>query len=133
MGVGTVDRVLDDGELAAIDAYWHEAATLAFDAFVHRIVTGIGAMTAAAGGLDALVFTAGIGEHSPAVRAAATSRLGHLGVLIDAGRNGGAHTDADISHAQAGARSLVIAAREDLQITRETRSVLAAGPLRPQA
>jgi hypothetical protein len=44
----------------------------------------------------------------------------------DTGRNDGAHADADISHAQARARSLVIAAREDLQITRETRGVLAA-------
>jgi acetate kinase len=120
---GTAD--MRDVEAAA--AAGDGAATLAFDVFVHRLVTGIGAMTAAAGGLDALVFTAGIGEHSPAVRAAAAGRLGHLGVLIDAGRNDGARGDADISHAQASARSLVIAAREDLQIARETRSVLEAG------
>jgi len=119
---GTAD--MRDVEAAA--AAGDEAATLAFDVFVHRLVTGIGAMTAAAGGLDALVFTAGIGEHSPAVRAAATRRLGHLGVLIDADRNDAARGDADISHPQASARSLVIAAREDLQITQETRSVLSA-------
>jgi len=103
-----------------------EAATLAFDVFVHRLVTGIGAMTAAAGGLDALVFAGGIGEHSPAVRAAATRRLGHLGILIDAERNDGAQHDADISDPQASARTLVVTAREDLQIARETRSVLTA-------
>ena len=136
-----MDQVLDDAELAAIDAYWRaanyvsvgqiylgdEAATLAFDVFAHRLVTGIGAMTAAAGGLDALVFTAGIGERSPVVRAAAARRLGHLGVLIDPGRNDGARGDGDISRAQASARSLVIAAREDLEISRETRSVQTAG------
>jgi acetate kinase len=119
---GTAD--MRDVEAAA--AAGDEAATLAFAVFVHRLVTAIGAMTAAADGLDALVFTAGIGEHSPAVRAAATRRLGHLGVLIDADRNDGAHGDADISNPRATARSLVIAAREDLQITRETRSVLSA-------
>jgi acetate kinase len=101
---GTAD--MRDVEAAA--AAGDEPATLAFEVF------------------DALVFTAGIGEHSPAVRAAATRHLGHLGVRIDAGRNDRAHADADISHGQAGARSLVIAAREDLQITRETRGVLAA-------
>jgi acetate kinase len=104
-----------------------EAAMSALDVFIHRLVTGIGAMTAAAGGLDALVFTGGIGEHSPAVRAAATRRLGHLGVLIDAEYNDGAQHDADISHAQASARTLVVTAREDLQIARETRSVLTPG------
>jgi acetate kinase len=119
---GTADMRDVEAAAAADD----EPATLAFEVFVHRLVTGIGAMAAAAGGLDALVFTAGIGEHSPAVRAAATRRLGHLGVRIDAGRNDGARADADISHGQASARSLVIAAREDLQITRETRGVLAA-------
>ena len=104
-----------------------EAATLAFDVFVHPLVTGIGAMAAAGGGVDALVFTAGIGKHSPAVRAAATGRLGHLGVLIDPGRNNAARGDADTSHGQASARSLVVAAREDLPIARETRGVLEAG------
>jgi acetate kinase len=120
---GTADMRDVEAAVAAGD----EAATLAFDVFVHRLVTGIGAMTAAAGGLDALVFTAGIGERSPVVRAAAARRLGHLGVLIDPGRNDGTRGDADISHAQASARSLVIAAREDLEISRETRSVLTAG------
>jgi len=120
---GTADMRDVEARAAAGD----EAATLAFDVFVHRLVTGIGAMTAAAGGVDALVFTAGIGEHSPAVRAAAVGRLGHLGVLIDAGRNDAARGDADISYGQASVRTLVVAAREDLQIARETRRVLEAG------
>jgi acetate kinase len=61
-----------------------------------------------------------------AVRAA-TRRLGHLEVLVDAERNDGAQHDADISHAQASVRTLVVTAREDLQIGREIRSVLVAG------
>jgi len=117
----------DMREVQARAAAGDEAATVAFDVFIHRLVTGIGAMTAAAGGLDALVFTGGIGEHSPAVRAAATERLGHLGVHIDAGHNDEVEGDADISHEQARARTLVVTAREDLQIAQETRRVIAAG------
>jgi acetate kinase len=117
----------DMREVQARAAAGDEAAMLAFDVFIHRLVTGIGAMTAAAGGLDALVFTGGIGEHSPFVRAAATKRLGHLGVLIDLGRNDDVEHDADISHARATARTLVVTAREDLQIAQETRSVLHGG------
>lgn len=111
---GTADMRKAQARAAAGD----ETATLAFDVFIHRLVTGIGAMTAAAGGLDALVFPGGIGEHSPAVRAAAvaTHRLGHLGVRIDAGHNDEAEHDADISHKQASVRTLVVTAREDLQI-----------------
>jgi acetate kinase len=117
----------DMREIQTRAAAGDETATAAFGVFVHRLVTGIGAMTAAAGGLDALVFTGGIGEHSPAVRAAATRRLGHLGVLVDAKYNDGAQHDTDISHVQASARTLVVTAREDLQIARETRSVLTVG------
>jgi len=115
----------DMREVQARAAAGDEAATMAFDVFIHRLVTGIGAMTAAAGGLDALVFTGGIGERSPVVRAAAAERIGHLGVRIDAGLNDDLDDDADISHAQARARTLVVIAREDLQIAQETRSVLA--------
>ena len=100
---------------------------MAFDVFIHRLVTGIGAMAAAAGGLDALVFTGGIGERSPVVRAAAAEQLGHLGVQIDAEHNDEVTGDADISHERARAHTLVIAAREDIEIAQETRSVLAAG------
>ena len=117
----------DMREVQARAAAGDEAATLAFDVFIHRLVTGIGAMAAAAGGLDALAFTGGIGENSAVVRAAAAERLGHLGVRIDAGRNDETEADADISHEQARARTLVVTAREDLQIAREIRRLLAAG------
>jgi acetate kinase len=118
----------DMREVQARAAAGDERARLAFDVFIHRLVTGIGAMTAAAAGLDALVFTGGIGEHSAVVRAAAAEQLGHLGVQVDAGRNDDVADDADISHGQARARTLVVAAREDLEIARETRNVLAGRP-----
>jgi acetate kinase len=97
------------------------AAKLAFDVFTHSLITNIGAMTAAAGGLDALVFTGGIGKRSPQVRRAACKQLGHLNVLIDSDANERVQGDTDISHGEAGARTLVVAAREDIQIARETR------------
>jgi acetate kinase len=99
------------------------SARLGFDVFVHRLVTGIGAMAAACGGLDVLAFTGGIGEHSPGVRAAAAERLGHLGVAVDPARND-AGADCDVSATGARVRTMVIAAREDLQIARETRQVV---------
>lgn len=98
---------------------------LAFDVFMHRLVTGIGAMAAAAGGLDVLAFTGGIGENSPRVRAAAGTRLAHLGVELDQARNDTAGADADISGDGAAVRTVVIAAREDLQIAGEVRHLLA--------
>jgi acetate kinase len=117
----------DMREVQARAAAGDEAATVAFDVFIHRLVTGIGAMAAAAGGLDALVFTGGVGERSPVVRAVAAERLGHLGVQIDAEHNDEVTGDADISHQRARVHTLVIAAREDIEIAQETRSVLAAG------
>ncbi len=99
-------------------------AVLAVDVYVHRLVLGIGAMAAAAGGLDALVFAGGVGERSPIIRERAAGRLGHLGVAVDAAANEAAQPDIDISAVTASARTLVIAAREDLQIARETRRVL---------
>jgi acetate kinase len=100
------------------------AAKLAFDVFTHSLITNIGAMTAAAGGLDALVFTGGIGEHSPGVRRAAAQRLAHLNVFIDPDANDRVQGDTDVSRGEASARTLVVAAREDIQIARETRCQL---------
>lgn len=99
-------------------------ARAALDVYVHRLVTGIGAMAAAAGGLDALVFTGGVGEHSATVRARAAERLGHLGVAVDSAANDGARPDVDVSGSDARARTVVIAAREDVQIAREVRTVI---------
>ena len=99
-------------------------AVLALDVYVHRLVAAIAAMTASAGGLDVLAFTGGVGEHSPTVRRRATERLGFLGVDIDALRNDNADCDGDISATGATVRTMVIAAREDLQIAAEARRLL---------
>lgn len=102
-------------------------ALLALDVYSHRLVGGIAAMAAAVGGLDALVFTGGVGEHSPVVRRRAVERLGFLGVEVDADRNATTSGDGDISAVGAAVRTLVVTAREDLQIAREARSLLGAG------
>jgi acetate kinase len=97
-------------------------AMLAIDVYTHRLVAGIAAMTAATGGLDALVFTGGVGEHSPTVRRQAAERLAYLGVAIDPDRNDAA--DEDISASGAAVRTMVITAREDLRIASEARRLL---------
>ena len=103
-----------------------EEARLAVDVYIHRLRAGIGAMAASLGGLDALVFTGGVGEHASPVRERACEHLSHLGVALDAGRNANAHTEPDLDVSTAGSpvRVLVVRAREDLEIARQTRAVL---------
>ena len=72
-----------------------------------------------------LVFTGGVGERSPAIRSLAAAGLSFLGVRVDPERNEQAAGDADISASPSAARTLVIAAREDLEIARQVRAVLA--------
>lgn len=97
-------------------------AVLALDVYVHRLTAGI-AMTAAIGGLDALVFTRGVGESSPTVRQRACENLGFLGLTIDPARVQ-LNDDRDISTAGTAIRALVFEAREDLEIARDTRKLL---------
>jgi acetate kinase len=100
------------------------AAVLALDVYTHRLVGSIGAMSAATGGVDVLVFTSGVGEHSATVRRRAAERLAFLGVAIDTHRNDTVHDDCVLTAAAATAQTLVITAREDLQIAREARRLL---------
>jgi acetate kinase len=99
-------------------------AALALDVYVHRLVREIGAMVAGAEGLDLLVFTGGVGEHSPELRAEAARRLAHLGVAVDAEANR-ATGDADVSAPGAPVRTVVVTAAEDAEVAREVRRVLA--------
>ncbi len=97
----------------------NERAKLAFDIFVHRLQTGVGSMIAALGGVDALVFTAGIGEHSPEVREAACAHFGFLRLNLDGSKNASPQSDQDISAAGSAVRVLVVRAQEDWVIARE--------------
>ncbi|MGO9790672.1 MAG: acetate/propionate family kinase [Solirubrobacteraceae bacterium] len=107
-----------------------QTAQLALDVFVHHLRGGIAAMTASLGGLDVLAFTGGIGEHAAAVRASTAAGLRFLGVEIDAELNQARSGDLDVSTEHAPVRTLVIGAREDLEIARQTRALLRGS--RPQ-
>jgi len=100
------------------------AAQLALDVYVHRLRAGIAAMAAALGGVDALVFTGGVGEHSAAVRSRTALGLGFLGVALDEARNEGAQADGEIGADGAGAHTLVLRAREDIEMARQVRRTL---------
>jgi acetate kinase len=104
----------------------HARAALAIEMFVRRVVATVGAMAATLGGLDVLVFTGGIGEHSGAIRDRVCAALAYLGVRVDASLNvtGSAAGDVDIAVVTSEARVLVIAAREDLTILRALKRVL---------
>jgi acetate kinase len=101
-------------------------ADLAVRVYVQRLASSVASMTATLGGLDALVFTAGVGENAAVVRAEVARRLGFLGVAVDEAANARATPDADLTAPGAQVRTLVVAAREDLQVARETRSLLGA-------
>lgn len=102
-------------------------ARLAFDVYTHGIGRHVASMVASLGGLDALAFTGGVGENAPEVRAEVAARLGFLGVAMDPDRNADAvgSGDEDITDNQhASVASLVIPAREDLEIARQTNDLL---------
>ena len=114
----------DMREVLARAAQEDGAADLALEVYLHRLRALIGSMAAALGGLDTIVFTGGVGENAPEIRARAAAGLGFLGVAVDASRNAAAHGDTDITHAGADVRAFVVAAREDLEVTRQVRQVL---------
>jgi acetate kinase len=98
----------------------NERAKLAFDLYVHHLRTAIGGMAAVLEGLDVLIFTAGIGENSPEVRAVTCKGLDFLGIAIDLNRNNKeALLDADISSSDSRVKILVIRAAEDWAIAGE--------------
>ena len=99
-------------------------AVLALDVTVHRLAGELARMAAALGGIDALVFTGGIGERSAVLRARVADRLGFLGVALDAVRNDAAHPDTEITADSSAARTFVLEAREDLELARGARALL---------
>lgn len=94
-------------------------AKLAYDMYAHRLTRQMGAMMAVLGGLDALVFTGGIGQNSPQVRETVCARFGFLGLQLDAPKNAQTQGDQDIAAADSAARILVIQAQEEWEIARE--------------
>jgi acetate kinase len=102
-------------------------AALARNVYLHALQGGIARMAASMHGIDALVFTGGVGEHSSEIRSTAAAGLGFLGIRLDESRNRQAKGDTDISAPGASVRAVMITAREDIQMAREIRHLLHRG------
>ncbi|MEG4306658.1 acetate kinase [Microcoleus sp. D3_18a_C4] len=100
-------------------AQGNQRAQLALDIYLHRLRAGIGAMLASLGGLDALIFTAGVGENSALVRAAACEAFGFIGLKVDGDKNQHSSIDQDIAAVDSAVKILVIHTHEDWEIARE--------------
>ena len=118
----------DMREVVAAAAGGDQRSRLALDVYLHRLRAGIASMAAALGGLDVLVFTGGVGENAHEIRGGAVAGLGFLGVAVDESANAGGEGDRDISASSSSVRTLVVRAREDVEIADQTRRVLDAGP-----
>jgi len=104
-----------------------DEAILARDVYVHALRAGIARMAASMQGIDAVVFTGGVGEHSSEIRSLAAAGLEFLGIRLEESRNRQAVGDMEVSAVGASVRALVVEAREDVQIARETRGLLQEG------
>jgi len=117
----------DMREVVTCAAAGEERASLALEVYVHRLGAAIAAMAAAMGGLDALVFTGGVGENSAVVRERACAAAAFLGVELDPAANARGLADTKLSPPGAGVAVVLVAAREDLEMARQAREVLARG------
>ncbi len=115
LGMREIEEAAEDGD---------GDARLAVDVFLHRLAGAVAAMAVAAGGMDALVFTAGIGENSAPIRTGACERLVFLGVELDPTLNAAAEPDCDVATAGSPARVLVVRAREEVVAGRAARRAL---------
>ncbi|MCF6093334.1 acetate kinase [Microaerobacter geothermalis] len=118
-GISGISSDMREIEQAMFDG--NERAKLAFDMYIYRIVKYVGAYTAAMNGLDALIFTAGVGENSVLVRKKVCESLNYLGVELDDEKNG-AHDKKErmISGDNSKVKVFVIPTNEELMIARDT-------------
>jgi acetate kinase len=104
----------------------HKQAQLALAIYTRRVRQAIGAFAVTMGGIDALVFTAGVGEHAAQVREGICEGLECLGLELDTEANAACQPDADVARAGLRGRILVIATREDVTMLQEVVRVLGA-------
>ncbi|MEL6939326.1 MAG: acetate kinase [Cyanobacteria bacterium J06598_1] len=114
-------------EISKAIAQGNPRAELAQAMYVHRLKSCLGSMLMSLGGADAVVFTAGIGEHSPQIRAAACEGLAFLGVALDLEANEQNPVDRDIATAESAMRVLVIRTQEDWAIAQDCWQLLVEG------
>ncbi len=122
LGVSQVSA--DMREVLAAAHAGNEQARLALGIYTHRVRKAIGAFTAVMGGIDALVFTAGVGENAAEIRASICAGLECLGLELDAQANAERRPDADIAAPGSRGRVLVIATQEDVTMLHEVLAVL---------
>ncbi|HEV3145750.1 MAG TPA: acetate/propionate family kinase [Gemmataceae bacterium] len=122
LGVSMISA--DMREVLAAAKTGNKQAQLALDIYAHRVRQAIGALTVTMGGVDVLVFTAGVGENAHEVRAAICAGLECLGLEMDAEANKAARPDVDVAKSGSRGRILVIATREDVTMLREVIQVL---------
>jgi acetate kinase len=115
------------GDMRALLVRADHDARFAIDVYLHRLRKGIASMAASLGGLDVCVFTGGVGENSADIRRRAVDGLRFLGLEVDDAANRAVMPesgDADITASDASARTLVIAAREDLEMAQQAHRLL---------
>ncbi|AFQ45589.1 MULTISPECIES: acetate/propionate family kinase [Desulfosporosinus] len=122
LGVSGVSSDFRDIEVAA--GQGHERARLALDIFEHDVRQFIGAYAAVLGGVDAIIFTAGVGENSGPMREAICKNLDYIGVDLDAEKNKVRSEEVDVSKPNARCRTLVIPTNEELMIALETHDLI---------
>lgn len=141
LDLGEIERALESesgllglsGETARVEELERSStstAKLALSVFAHRVAASVAAMATSLDGIDALVFTAGIGEGSARVRRDVCGRLGFLGVELDAEANAAAVPDADVKAQGAAVRIVVLHAREDVIAARAARELTLGAPFR---
>jgi acetate kinase len=119
LGVSGVSARVEELEVSP-----EPSAALALEVFARGVAAAVAAMTTSLGGLDAIVFTGGVGERSSRVRARICERVAHLGVELDEAANEGAEPDVDVATEGSPARVHVVSAREDVVAARAARRLL---------
>lgn len=113
----------DFRDLAAASKEGNERAQLALDKFIYEVTKFIGAYAAAMGGVDAIVFTAGVGENDCKLREKVIDSLGYMGVKMDKQKNDGCRVEADVSSADSKVKVFVIPTNEELMIAMDTEEL----------
>jgi acetate kinase len=134
VGVDELDHALEHesgltglagtGEVARLERDSSPEARLALEIYAYRVAQAVCAMASALGGIDALVFTAGIGEHSARLRSDICRGLAVLGVALDEAANGDPQNEADLAATDSRVRVIVVPAREDVVVARATRGAI---------
>jgi acetate kinase len=128
--LGVSELSADMREVLAAAREGHASSQLAVEMYAHRVRQAIGALAATLGGIDALIFTAGVGEHASEIRERVCAGLELLGLDLDHAANKRCTPDADIAQSISRCRILAITTREDLVMLEEVASLLNADDVR---